>query len=100
MSSTPSNSRRRFLVRAAYYSFFTPLVLLLLILIFAPSGGRDVMRIGGLVSLGICVTCVLAGLASILLDRFSFLALSGILISCGVGFVSYMTYIFSYFPSC
>ena len=106
MSSTPSSSRQRFLVRAGYYSFFTPLVVLLLLLIFTGDGGRNVMRICGLVSLGVCVTSCLAGLTSMcrsfhcVIDRFSVLALVGIAISLGVGVASYYVYLFSNFPSC
>ena len=104
MISTPSSSWQKFLVRAACYSFYTPLVVLLALLIFLTLADRpSVLRAGCLVSVGIYAASFLAGLTGLFrifnggIDRFSLLALIGMILGFGVGFIAYIIYDF---PSC
>ena len=104
ISKSPS-SRQRILVRAAYYSFYIPLLVLLALLLLLTLAAPPpfVMRTAFLLSLCICATSFLAGLTSMLrifhcgIDKLSFLALIGMALGFGVGFISYAFYDF---PSC
>lgn len=103
MSTTSSSPKQRFLARAATYSFFTPLIVLLVLLIFLTlSGGRETMRACELTAVGFCVSSILAGLVSLVrifhnrFDGYAVAALVGIALAIGVGFISYVAYGFSF----
>lgn len=107
MGFKPSIFRQRFLAHAACWSLYTPLVVLLLLLILLTlNDGREALRIWGVASIGSCIMGILAGLAGMLrivycrFDRLFVIALAGVALSLCVGFIAYITYLFSFVPSC